>query len=381
VIADLHAHYPMHLDPGIRGNLWRLLRTRAGRLRLRDYVRALGVNLASQFANYPSLFSGERVNVPYMVEGGVGVACSVLYSFFDEVDRAPNDPAEYTDEILRQADLVERSLHGTPAVVARTPADLQPQDGRVVLVHCLEGGFHLLGGDVGHAVDRLADRGVAYITLAHLIYRGVATSANAFPFLTDRQYARHCKQPPIGLTSAGRAALEAMVRRRVVIDVSHMSERSLDDVFGLLEELDPGRRVPVIASHGAYRFGEQHYNLTRPTIERIVARDGVIGLILADHQIRDGLAVAGTDFEGAFELLRLHIEAIHDVTGDYRHVAIGSDLDGFIKPTLKGLSDMRDMRRLQERLRERFGDADAELMCTDNALRPLRTYWAGARLP
>ncbi len=124
MIADLHAHYPMHLDPGIRGNVRALLCTRRGQLRLRDHVRALGVNLASQFANYPSLFSGPRVRT-WMAEGGVGVALSVLYSFFDEAEREPPSPGEYVDE-LRQARLVEKSLHGTAAAIARSPEDLAP---------------------------------------------------------------------------------------------------------------------------------------------------------------------------------------------------------------------------------------------------------------
>jgi microsomal dipeptidase-like Zn-dependent dipeptidase len=390
MIADLHAHYPMHLDPGIRGNLLALLRTRAGRLRLRDHLRALGVNLASQFANYPGLFAGERVRIEWMAEGGVGVACSVLYSFFDEVDSDPPARGEYTAELLRQADLVEERVRGTAAVVARTPAELDAAAGRVALVHCVEGGFHLLGGDdpadVGRAVDALADRGVAYITLAHLLYRGVATGANAFPFLDDDQFARRCKQPPVGLTARGRAAVEAMVRRRVMVDVAHMSERALADTFALLDELDPQRRVPVLASHGGYRFGTQAYQLAPETIARIAERDGVVGLIFAQHQIWDGLEKARfprlarhfEGFDGTFAKLCAHIDAIHDVTGDHRHIGIGSDFDGFIKPTLKGLRDMRDMRRLETRLREKYGDEAAAAMCAENALRPLRTYWAGA---
>jgi microsomal dipeptidase-like Zn-dependent dipeptidase len=379
MIVDLHAHYPMHLDPGLRGNVLALLRTRRGELRLRDWVRALGVNLASQFANYPSLFSGPRVRVPWMAQGGVGVALSVLYSFFDEAERTPPSSEEYVDELLRQAHLVRKSVEGTAATVARSPADLAPAPGKVILVHCVEGGFHLLGGDVGDAVDRLADAGVAYITLAHLVYRGVATGANAFPFLSDAQYARHCRQPAeVGLTAKGRAAVEAMVRRRVLVDVSHMSERALVDTFELLDELDPGKTVPVLATHGAYRLGTQSYNLTRPTVERIAERDGVIGLILARHQVADGVPKPARGLEGTVDLLCRHIEAIAAVTGDHRHVAIGSDFDGFVKPTLDGLRDMRDMAELERRLVDRLGPGPAQLVCSENALRPLRAYWRGA---
>ena len=78
MIVDLHAHYPMHSDPGLRGSFWRLLWTRRGNLRIRDYFRAFGVHLASLFGNYPTLFSGPRVRVPYMVEGQVGVRSRCL---------------------------------------------------------------------------------------------------------------------------------------------------------------------------------------------------------------------------------------------------------------------------------------------------------------
>jgi microsomal dipeptidase-like Zn-dependent dipeptidase len=64
------------------------------------------------------------------------------------------------------------------------------------------------------------------------------------------------------------------------------------------------------------------------------------------------------------------------VTGSHRHTAIGLDLDGFIKPTLAGLADMRDMARLERALREGYGDADAELICSGNALRVLSS-WRG----
>jgi microsomal dipeptidase-like Zn-dependent dipeptidase len=396
MIVDLHAHYPMHVVSGGRTSLWRLLLSRRGRRRLRNLVRALLVGIASRFANYRSFFSGPRVRVKYMQEGQVGVALSVLYSFFDEIDALNGTlpEASYADNLEEQLDTVQAHVaaeHGNEVIVATSPQQLSAagRQGKLALVHCVEGGFHLGGSpkQVRATVGRLAKRGVAYITLAHLIWREVATDAPALPFMSDAEYRDLFPQPDEGLSDLGRAAVEAMVREHVLIDLSHMSERSLRDTFELLDELDPDRSVPVLATHAGYRFGSQEYMLDAATIERIAARNGAIGLIFARHQIEDGLPGAGgrrprlskqRRFEASFETLCRHIDEIHRISGSHRHAAIGSDLDGFIKPTLPGLDDMRDMRRLEHALRRRYGDEDAELICSGNALRLLSTYWQGS---
>ena len=72
-----------------------------------------------------------------------------------------------------------------------------------------------------------------------------------------------------------------MYEHRVLIDISHMREDAIDEVFGIIEDLDRERGnrrdYPVIATHGAVRLHGQQYNLTRPTIERIAKRGGVVG--------------------------------------------------------------------------------------------------------
>ena len=179
-----------------------------------------------------------------------------------------------------------------------------------------------------------------------------------------------------------------MVERRLLIDLSHMSERALNGTLDLLDELDPGKRVPVLATHAGYRFGEQEYMLNRASIERIAGRGGVIGVIFATHQLYDGLfdvrspppgapAAEPSNFAGSFAVLRLHIDRIAEIAGSFENVAIGSDLDGFIKPTLPGLGDMADMTALRAALRETYG-ADAAAICSGNALRVLEGYWRGA---
>ena len=390
MIADLHAHYAMHLVPEDRGLPFDLVVTARGRALLRDKVRALLVGLASRFANYRSFFSGPRVEVDSMREGNVGVILSVLYSFFDELDidapyGSPPEPG-YLERLLHQLELVEQDIaeeHADAAVVARNPAELEAAiaAGKIALVHCVEGGFHLgaTPDGVDEGVRKLAARGVAYVILPHLFWRGVATNSPALPFLSDRMYRRLFPQPDIGLSELGRSAIRAMARERILIDLSHMSSRAVLESFALLDEVDPERKLPVLASHTALRFGQQEYGLTDTTVTRIAERDGVVGLIFAQHQLNDGVRRRRTkNFADSFEVLCKHIDRLHELTGSHRHTAIGSDLDGFIKPTLGGLESMSDMAQLEPALRERYGDDGAEAIASGNALRLLRTGWRGA---
>ncbi len=233
--------------------------------------------------------------------------------------------------------------------------------------------------DVRENVAELARRGVAYVTLAHLFWRGVATNAPALPFMPDWLYRLIFPQPRgEGLSAIGRAAAEAMVRSRVLIDITHMSEASLADTFELLDREDPERRLPVIATHMACRFGRLGYNLTDETIARVAERGGVLGVIDCRHYISDGLVSrrGGRSFEESVGLICRHIDRIRDVTGSFDHAAIGSDLDGYIKPALTGLEHMGHMRDLQAALTQHYGAERAQRVCSANALRVLQARWS-----
>ncbi|MGA2926362.1 MAG: membrane dipeptidase [Solirubrobacteraceae bacterium] len=72
---------------------------------------------------------------------------------------------------------------------------------------------------------------------------------------------------------------------------------------------------------------------------------------------------------------------VGELTGSCDHIAIGSDLDGYIKPALCGLEHMGRMSALQRSLRERYGAQDADKICAGNALRVLRGAWQQPRRP
>jgi microsomal dipeptidase-like Zn-dependent dipeptidase len=400
LIADLHCHYPMHLeadpdeDPTLEPmvKVWR-------RRHPRDWLRALLLDFASRKVNYRSWSSGHRVDIPKLRDGNVRVAFSVLLDPETEFDpRHWYGPpqSEYVGKIkglLEEVELVVSNTEdGARVVKSAQELDDALDAGDVALVHCIEGGFQL-GADeaeIEATVAELAGRGVVYVVLAHLFWRRVAGNSNAFPFLTDKRYHHWFPEPPVGLTHRGKAAVRAMARNRVLIDLSHMSQAAIDSTFAVLDDCDRelGRTTPVLATHVGARQGENglDYNLDRATVEKVAARGGVVGMIMGDHIMCDGLrpeAERGErrtkDFDDSFEVLVSHIDTVNEWSGNpFRHVGIGTDLDGFIKPTLAEIETAWDMARVELALARHYGQANAELICSGNALRLLREYvWAG----
>jgi microsomal dipeptidase-like Zn-dependent dipeptidase len=164
MIVDLHAHYAMHVIPEKPLGVRQLLASSADRRRLRDRARALLTGLASLFFNYRSPWAGPRVRMEYLREGGVGVALSAVLSAIDEADvsHGTRPRGDYLTTATDQMALVARHVaerHSDKATIARNPRELREavDGGRLALIHCVEGGFHL-GAD-----PRAVKEGVAQL--------------------------------------------------------------------------------------------------------------------------------------------------------------------------------------------------------------------------
>jgi microsomal dipeptidase-like Zn-dependent dipeptidase len=356
-----------------------------------DKLRAWLLKWAARNFSDTTEQSGWRVSYDRIRAGGVKLVFSVLYQPFAEMDLGSwpeGDPQSgYFKDLEAQLDAVRTELEthgeeGVDYVLVRGPEDLEraTEKDLVAFVHCVEGGFHLgsTPGEVAANVHLLAQEGVAYVTLAHLFFRQVAKNAPAIPFLSDRVYSLLFWQwGRSALTPLGRAAVEAMYHDRVLIDISHMREDAVHELFDLIEELDAlhGNQpedYPVIATHVGVRSQvHQQYNLSPETIRRIAGRGGVIGLILAKHQLvadPDGPRPATP--EESMDVIKGHIDEIAKVTDGYANVGIGSDLDGFIKPTLTGFQNADDLARLRAGLADLYPD-HADDIAFANALRVL----------
>ncbi|MEA2310344.1 MAG: rane dipeptidase, partial [Solirubrobacteraceae bacterium] len=200
--------------------------------------------------------------------------------------------------LLREMDEMERQVGraGDRFALARSNAELDAAlaAGRTAIVHTVEGGHVLSAGlaadDVGGRLarlGRLADRGVASLTLAHLFPNDLAGHAEAIP-AAERTIKlgpiRLCRfdtgvDPSRGLTPAGRAVVERMVELRMVPDVTHCTRVARQEVYDLV-----AGRVPVVASHvGVQTMNDVEYNLDEADVRAIAATGGVVGVIFMPY--------------------------------------------------------------------------------------------------
>lgn len=147
-----------------------------------------------------------------------------------------------------------------------------------------------------------------------------------------------------GLTPFGKKLLTDALSRGMVLDISHASVRSADDIF----TLSAGYDRPVVASHSAvYALNPHSRNLRDGQIDAVNESGGVIGLNLYPVFLsEDGKA----DFDCAYR----HID--YFLTHGCRYsLALGCDLDG-VDVLPDGLSTVADIPKFREYLAKRGMD-------------------------
>jgi membrane dipeptidase len=158
---------------------------------------------------------------------------------------------------------------------------------------------------------------------------------------------------PGPLTRDGRELLAAMAEIGFILDVAHMDEAAA------LEALDryPGAIVATHANCLAL-LPEHEFNrhLSDRMIRGLLERDGIIGVVPYNTFLKDGwlLGVNQRD-EVSLEALVDHIDHICQLTGDARHVGIGSDFDGGfgLDSTPKEIDTIVDLHKLTPMLTAR----------------------------
>ncbi len=160
-----------------------------------------------------------------------------------------------------------------------------------------------------------------------------------------------------GLTDFGREALDSAARLGMILDISHASEASADEIFSIAAA--HGR--PVIASHSdAYAVCPVSRNLRDRQVHRILDSGGVIGLNLYEKFLT-AEPTAGPD------KLLLHIEHFLSL-GAEEALCLGCDMDGCTLP--EEISNLSALPRLAElMLRHGYSEKLIHGIFFENAMR------------
>lgn len=176
-----------------------------------------------------------------------------------------------------------------------------------------------------------------------------------------------------GLTDLGKSLLREMQRLSILLDLTHCSDKSFWQALDLYEG-------SVLASHNNCRaLVPQQRQFSDEQLTAIAARDGVIGVACDAWMLQPGF-VSGQSTNEAVTLSTVadHIDHICQVTGNSKHAAIGSDLDGGFgrEQSPSDLDTIADLQRVAPLLRQRgYSESDVEAIMYGNWLRLLRKVW------
>lgn len=293
-----------------------------------------------------------QVNIPKMQEGMLDGAFFAAY-----VAQGPRD-AVSSQKIVNKIDGL---ISGIYAQVERNKDvcglaynvdDLVrlKAEGKKAIFIGIENGYGI-GKDIAN-IARFKNKGVNYITLSHTKPNDICDSSSDQPEWN-------------GLSPFGKKVVKEMNRLGVMVDISHVSEKTFYDVLELSSQ-------PVIASHSSVKALCDHdRNLTDKQMQALAKNGGVVQICLVDLFMNKDKSKAS--LMDAIE----HIDYAVKVAG-IDHVGIASDFDG--GGGLIGCNGSNDLINITVKLLEKgYSDEDIAKIWGKNLLRVLSTVQAAAK--
>jgi membrane dipeptidase len=324
------------------------------------------------------------VDIPRMREGGI---TAIFFALWVPVDITGSKATRRALDLL---DSVNKQIrrHPDDLMLATSSGEVRAAraQGKIAILMGVEGG-HAINNNLDILRDFFA-RGVRYMTLTHNAPTDWADSSNHSP--------RHN-----GLTEFGREVIREMNRLGMLVDISHVSDETFNDVLD-------ASRAPVIASHSCCRaICNSPRNMTDDMIKALAAHGGVIHItfhnaFLSQHyaeetrspasgwiaslesidkkygenearklaegqRLSDNLVRAGKLPEVSWEKIIEHIDHAARLVGA-AHVGLGSDFDGAFMPA--GMEDASKFPMITESLLRRdYPESDVRKILGENTLR------------
>jgi len=324
------------------------------------------------------------IDIPRMKEGGLG---AIFFSIW--IPSKITGP-EAVNRALVQIDAVREQVrkHSNDIVLAATAAEIREahKQGKIAALMGVEGG-HMINSDLG-VLRSYAALGVRYMTLTHSGNDEWADSS------TDKAVHN-------GLTNFGKDVVREMNRLGVMVDISHVSDKTFYDALET-------SKAPLIASHSSCRaICAAPRNMTDQMMKDLAAKGGVVQINYhvgflsqefrdaekANPEMNKAISAEVTkrcgDNEGCqliegdritrenveqgklprvdFARIIEHIDHAVKVAG-IEHVGLGSDFDGANMPY--GMEDATKLPKITEALLQKgYSEGDVKRILGENTLR------------
>lgn len=280
-----------------------------------------------------------RHHLPKLRAGGIRGGCFVLW-----VDPPfTDDPAARMAQLLSAVAAEMAECNEAALVASAAEIEGVAAAERFPILLGVEG-LSAIGENVD-AIDRLHAFGARHAMLTWNEANALATGAKA--------------DPSRGLTELGRRALARLEDLHMLVDVSHLNDRSFWDVLAAVHG-------PIVASHSNARALAEHpRDLTDDQLRAIAETGGLVGLNANKNFVSPDPAQQTVD---QFVRHAVHIAELIGV----RHLAFGFDFNEYLaddattsyndggNPNVPGLEDASRTPAFIEALR-RAGFSDDEL--------------------
>jgi len=328
--------------------------------------------------------SSGSIDIPRMKEGGLG---AIFFSIW--IPSKVTGP-EAVDRAITQIDAVREQVrkHPKDMTLATTAAEVREarKQGKIAALIGVEGG-HMINSSLA-VLRSYAALGVRYMTLTHYGNDEWADSS------TDKAVHN-------GLTDFGKDVVREMNRIGVIVDISHVSDKTFYDALEV-------SKAPLFASHSSCRaICDAPRNMTDQMMKDLAAKGGVVQINYhvgflsqefrdaekADPEINKAISAEVTKRCGENEGCQLiegdritreyveqgklprvdfsriieHIDHAVKVAG-VEHVGLGSDFDGANMPY--GMEDATKLPKITEALLKKgYSEGDVKKILGENTLR------------
>jgi membrane dipeptidase len=325
------------------------------------------------------------IDIPRMKEGGLG---AIFFSIW--IPSKVTGP-EAVNRAMTQIDAVREQVrhHPKDLMLATTAAEIREahKQGKIATLMGVEGG-HMINSNLG-VLRSFAALGVRYMTLTHSGNDEWADSS------TD-------KPAHNGLTDFGKDVVREMNRLGMIVDISHVSDKTFYDVLET-------SKAPPFASHSSCRaICDAPRNMTDQMMKDLAAKGGVVQInyhvgflsqayrqqatweiakqlgeevkkrcsdtdegcqMIEGERITREFVAQGKLPKVEYAAIIEHIEHAVKVAG-IDHVGLGSDFDGANMPF--GMEDATKLPRITEALLQKgYSEGDVRKILGENTLRVL----------